>query len=135
MPSKILLYFKRNELLLNSIKIIIENELKYFDNNIQIDIFSSYQKIHFSKEEFTWQYSEEIHPCYVIAQNNIEQIIFCKTGFGLDFPWGVVKNGESDLGMDSQWNAYLYEAFISSSLFNADVPSNFELMGPGERKI
>jgi hypothetical protein len=82
-----------------------------------------------------WIYGKESHKCWIVATDSREQIVFCQTGFGPDFPWSCQNLGESRLGMDSQWCAYLYEAFAPSKMWNGPIPDDFMLMGPGERHV
>jgi hypothetical protein len=81
-----------------------------------------------------WIYGKEPHHCWIIASNSEHQIVYCETGFGPEFPWSCQMLGEACLGMDGQWCAYLYEAFVTSRLWKGQVPTDFILMGPGERQ-
>ena len=80
-----------------------------------------------------WQYGSETHKGVIIAESERDKIVYCETGFGPSFPWGVLEKAAQDLGQDSQWSAYLYEAFLISSLYLGLKPDLFELKGPGER--
>lgn len=111
---------------------LIEGELRYFETDEQRRAFHVSRISHFACSE-QWQYGAETHRCTVVASDGETQIVHCLTGFGPSFPWSVQRVGESDLGMDSQWFAYLYEAFICSTMWPHGVPEGFTHMGPGER--
>jgi len=111
---------------------LIANELAYFDSDEQRVAFSSFQ-IQPLQVTQTWQYSDETHICFVIARSKDLQIVYCPTGFGPSFPWSVQRLGTMDLGMDGEWQAYLYESFVGSRLWQGPTPADFMLMGPGER--
>ena len=111
---------------------IIEKELKFFESANQVEEIRNYL-IKPQSKLFNWQYGDETHEVYEIAKNDKEQIVYCETGFGPSFPWATISLNTNDLGQDGSWNAYLYEAFITSSLFSGSVPDNFELKGLGER--
>ena len=81
----------------------------------------------------TWIYGAETHSCWIVAEESNYQMVYCEAGFGPAFPWSTQPKGTSKPGMDGEWCAYLYEAFITSSLWNREIPGGFELMGPGER--
>lgn len=120
--------------MIHKIKEIIENELKYFEyddilhsiKNMLIDPYKIHKK---------WMYSHETHECWVVAEcsHETEHIVYCETGFGPSFPWGRQLKDDNDMGRDDVWFAYLYEAFVSSNLWNGTIPKDFELKGPGER--
>jgi hypothetical protein len=111
---------------------IITEQLQFFENEAQRQAFSSF-RIPALQVVQTWQYSDESHTCFILAKNDVEQIVYCSTGFGPSFPWSLQKLGEKNLGTDAQWNAYLYESFIRSTMWQGPRPINFMLMGPGER--
>jgi len=110
----------------------IERELPYFDSNAQREAFRMAQV---AQREYpqSWQFGCEQHRCTVIAADSQTQIVHCTTGFGPSFPWSVQKVGEKDLGLDSEWHAYLYEAFVCSTMWPQGAPNGFVRMGPGER--
>lgn len=67
-----------------------------------------------------WDYGEEGegYDYWVVAEapeKGIE-LAYYEQGFGPEFPWGFLFTDEDSLGMDSQWNWYLEEAFIRSGL-------------------
>jgi hypothetical protein len=110
----------------------IERELRYFDSDVQREAFGVARVAPYEYLE-SWQYSTEQHKCTVIAADGQTQIVYCATGFGPSFPWSIQKDGENDLGMDSEWYAYLYEAFVCSTMWHGGIPYGFVLMGPNER--
>ena len=81
-----------------------------------------------------WIYGKETHQCWIVASDSQHQIVYCRTGFGPDFPWSCQALGEDYLGMDGEWCAYLYEAFAPSKMWNGQIPEDFMLMGTGERE-
>jgi hypothetical protein len=114
------------------IRLLIVEQLRYFESEEQRTEFCSFL-VEPQHAEQHWAYGDESHACVVVAKNQHEQIVYCRTGFGPAFPWSLQPLGTADLGMDGQWNAYLYECFISSRMWSGQPPSNFELKGPGER--
>ena len=112
---------------------IIRKELDYFESVEQRKAFSSFRVAPIRVVQ-RWGYSDEEHECFIVARIGDEQIVYCSTGFGPSFPWSVQRQGESNLGMDSQWQAYLYESFVCSGMWPGRIPSDFMLMGPGERQ-
>ena len=84
-----------------------------------------------------WQYGPPYeHNCWIIAESPADDyfLVYCTTAFGPDFPWGLQRKSERNMGMDDVWYAYLYEAFIVSPLWTGEDPTGFTLMGPGERE-
>ncbi|WP_426687228.1 hypothetical protein [Rhodanobacter ginsengiterrae] len=112
---------------------LIEQELKYFGSDDQRRAFRAvYGSLSNCVE--SWQYGQEMHICTIVAADEKTQIVFCPTGFGPSFPWGVQRIGQTDLGMDDSWHAYLYEAFVCSTIWPHDPPTGFMQMGPSERR-
>jgi hypothetical protein len=111
---------------------LIRNELGYFDSAEHRNAFSSF-RIEPVQVTQRWQYGHETHDCFIVARSEEVQIVYCASGFGPSFPWSVQRPGELDLGMDSEWYAYLYECFICSDMWHGPKPAVFKLMGPGER--
>ena len=73
--------------------------------------------------EREWDYGRpgERYPYWVVAEAREQGIIlvYCEHGFGPSSPWGFLftdEPGVTSLGMDSQWDVYLDEAFITSGL-------------------
>jgi hypothetical protein len=118
---------------MQDLKKIIEEQLEFFETEGQRQAFLSFQ-VPVSEVVQTWGYGDESHTCFILAKNDAEQIVYCNTGFGPAFPWSVQRLGDTDLGTDAQWHAYLYEAFITSTIRQGSKPINFILMGPGERR-
>ena len=115
-----------------NIETIIERELPYFDSDAQRQAFLLVRvEPHVYSQR--WQYDARTHQCVVVAADSRTQIVYCVTGFGPSFPWSVQKCGAQDLGMDSGWHAYLYEAFVCSTMWHGGIPNGFAHMGPGER--
>jgi hypothetical protein len=112
---------------------IIQHELKFFPSD---EMRGAFLAVRVPPREITqrWIYGKESHCCWIIASDDEEQIVYCVTGFGPAFPWSSQRVGEVKLGMDSQWCAYLYEAFAPSRLWKGEIPDGFTLMGPGERE-
>jgi len=111
----------------------IERELLYFDSDAQRRAFQV-ARVEPRTYPQGWEYSAQIHQCAVVAADDRTQIVYCATGFGPAFPWSVQKVGEQNLGMDSEWLAYLYEAFVCSTMWHEGVPEGFMHMGPDERE-
>jgi len=113
---------------------LILEELRYFDSDEQRRAFLAARV---SPEElvqsWSWGNPDDTHTCIVIARDQRCQIVWCPTGFGPEFPWSVQKIGETDLGMDCDWDAYLYEAFVTSTLWQGGTPVGFMRMARGER--
>jgi hypothetical protein len=116
----------------SDVESLIDTQLQYFDSNAQRSAFSKVRVTPQLGAE-RWQYGAESHACFVVAKNDRVQLVFCATGFGPSFPWSVQKLGETDLGMDSEWHAYLYESFMVSGMWSGPLPATFVHMGPGER--
>jgi hypothetical protein len=115
---------KLNELLLE--------QLAYFESDEQRYAFGSFVVEPVPVEQ-RWSYGNQGHTCFVIARGEAEQIVYCPTGFGPAFPWSLQPLGAADLGTDGQWNAYLYESFVGSTMWPQGKPANLELCAPGER--
>lgn len=111
---------------------MIRDELEYFDSDEQRQAFLSF-RIEPVQVTQHWQYGDEAHTCFIVARSERFQIVYCASGFGRSFPWSYQRRGAIDLGMDSDWYAYLYEAFICSGLWTGPEPHDFMLTGPGER--
>jgi hypothetical protein len=111
---------------------LIKSELKYFESAEQRAAFDA-ARVGPSLCTEAWQYGPEKHTCTLVARDDKEQIVYCSTGFGPEFPWSVQFIGETDLGNDGEWYAYLYEAFVSSTMWPAGAPEGFMHMGRGER--
>jgi hypothetical protein len=118
---------------LENLETLIEAELHYFDSDEQRKTFRA-RRTAPRKVVQNWGYSAATHICHVIAEDERQQIVYCRSGFGRSFPWSSQRRGATDLGMDADWYAYLYECFVTSSLWPGDRPDNLELMGPGERQ-
>lgn len=83
------------------------------------------------REERDWDYgaSGVRYPYWVVAESVERGIILvhCSEGFGPEFPWGFLFTGapanaeRMTLGMDSQWNWYLEEAFVRSGLWRGRI--------------
>ncbi len=52
-----------------------------------------------------WDYSDEIHDCWIVAENSEIEILYCDTGFGLSFPWSYRPKSKeyNSLGTDGEW--------------------------------
>ncbi|HYH46459.1 MAG TPA: hypothetical protein VEG34_12310 [Thermoanaerobaculia bacterium] len=118
---------------LDDLEKLIAEELHYFDSDEQRQAFRS-RRIPLRLVVQDWGYSDAVHDCYVIAEDERQQIVYCRSGFGPSFPWSSQRRGAADLGMDADWCAYLYESFVTSSLWPGERPEDLELMGPGERE-
>ena len=111
---------------------LIRSELRYFESEAQQKEFLSLRILPIKVTQ-TWDYGPESHTVVIVAENEHEQIVYCETGFGPAFPWRTQLKGESKLGTDGAWCAYLYECFVSSSLWGRTIPEGFYLAGPSER--
>ena len=119
-------------MLIKDIETIIQDELRFFDSDEQRSAFQSFRVSPESTAQ-TWQYSDELHNCIVIASNGRDQIVYCATGFGPECAWSIQFPSDTDLGMDGQWYSYLYEAFFCSTMWTQGVPPGFCHMARGER--
>jgi hypothetical protein len=111
---------------------LIERELAVFASDAMKRVFRQASVTPYRVNE-KWIYGMELHECWVVAGDSERQIVYCETGFGPQFPWSAQPKGSNDLGMDGQWCAYLFEAFVPSGIWQGEVPDDFMLMGPGER--
>jgi len=118
---------------MHKLPISLEHELLFFDSDAQRQAFQL-ARVEPRVILQSWQYGAETHQCTIVATDGRSQIVYCATGFGPNFPWSVQKCGEQDLGMDSEWHAYLYEAFVCSTMWHGGIPPGFTHMGPGERR-
>lgn len=82
-------------------------------------------------EDGGWEYGSpgERYPYWVVAEEPLARVIlvYCEQGFGPEFPWGFLftnDDQEKTLGMDSQWNWYLEEAFIRAGLWAGETFRN-----------
>ena len=112
--------------------ILIAKEYAFFESSAQCSAFAR-SAVAPERVLQMWMYSAATHDCYIVARTPSKQIVYCETGFGPDFPWSVQPLGDSDLGMDGMWHAYLYECIVGTEIWPA-MPENFTLMGPGERR-
>ena len=119
-------------MLIGKLNEVVLAQLAYFESDAQRNAFRSFAVEPLPVEQ-QWSYGGQHHTCFVIARSAVEQVVFCATGFGPAFPWSLQPLGATDLGTDGQWNAYLYESFVGSTMWPPGRPSNFELCGPGER--
>lgn len=111
----------------------IQHELSFFDSDEQRETFPRL-RVPPRESIQSWQYGPESHRCTIVASDGETQMVFCPTGFGPSFPWSAQPVGEDDLGRDDFWNAYLYEAFVSSRLWPHGRPDGLIHMAPGERR-
>ena len=111
---------------------LIAHEYAFFENAAQRAAFAR-STVTPERVSQAWAYSASTHACYVVARTPSKQIVYCETGFGPDFPWSVQPLGETDLGVDGMWHAYLYECIVGTEIW-PQVPADFELMGPGTRQ-
>ena len=113
---------------------LILEELRYFDSEDQRRAFLAARTSPAEViQSWSWGAPDDRHTCIVIARDARCQIVWCPTGFGPSFPWSVQAIGETDLGMDCDWDAYLYEAFVSSTLWSGGLPEGFIRMVRGDR--
>jgi len=110
----------------------IEDELRYFNSDEERDAFLAV-RVPASQYVAPWQYGPEKHTCVVVASDGKQRIVYCRTGFGPEFSWSAQNIGWADIGMDSEWHAYLYEAFVCSSMWPFARPKGFVHMARGER--
>ena len=111
---------------------LIAKEYTFFENAAQRAAFAR-SSVTPERVLQAWAYSATTHECYVVARTSSKQIVYCATGFGPASPWSVQPVGETDLGMDGMWHAYLYECIVGTEIW-PPVPADFRLMGPGERQ-
>lgn len=79
-------------------------------------------------EDREWNYGAlgQRYSYWVVAEAPEHKtiLVYCDKGFGPEFPWGFLLTNEphpQTLGMDSQWNWYLEEAFVRSALWNGPI--------------
>jgi hypothetical protein len=86
------------------------------------------------KLSLAWDYGSEGErfDCWRVGQSPSGDILlmFCKDGFGPEFPWGFVFPESKSLGMDSQWHSGLEDAAICAGLLEA--PDGYQSPGPRE---
>lgn len=111
----------------------VDRELRHFESDAQRSAFHR-SRVKPRERVQTWAYSAESHICTVVASSGDTELIYGSTGFGPSFPWSLQHPGQTDLGRDGEWFAYLYEAFVNSSMWPPGPPQEFVLMGPGERE-
>jgi len=73
-----------------------------------------------------WDYGEPgtRYPCWSILAHQASNsgIAYCQSGFGPNYPWGLVALDEDGtIGMDSAWFASLIDAFLES-FASTDLP-------------
>lgn len=93
------------------------------------------------QEERDWDYGAEgeRYAYWAVAEAPARGVVlvYCERGFGPECPWGYLFTGEiefTSLGMDSQWNWYLEEAFIRSGLWEGELqPDEPWHMSPAQR--
>ncbi len=117
---------------LEKLNSIIGAQIQYFDSTEQWLAFQS-TRIQPVRVVQYWDYSEELHECFVVARSTDAQIVYCESGFGPSFPWSSQRIGEENMGMDAEWHAYLYESFISG-MWLGPKPIGFDFKGPGDRR-
>ena len=110
----------------------ISKEYTYFESAAQCAAFAR-STVAPERVLQSWAYSPDMHSCYIVARTASKQIVYCDTGFGPDFPWSVQPLGDTDLGRDGMWHAYLYECVVGTEIWPA-IPADLTLMGPGERQ-
>lgn len=79
----------------------------------------------------TWEYANpnESYPCWLVADFSPEQygLAYSEYGHGSHSPWGVVSLTRSFFGMDSEWFAFLEDAFIHSGIWKGLRPPGYEV--------
>jgi hypothetical protein len=73
-------------------------------------------------EHRPWSYGPpgQTHPCWIVVEDTKSQtaLAYCESGFGPQFPWGLLwtqGSGESqNMGMDCSWYPTLEGAFLES---------------------
>ena len=95
-------------------------------------------------EKREWDYGaiEEEYEYWVVAESDVlgVMLVYCDQGFGPDMPWGFLYTHDPEcatLGMDSQWNWYLEEAFARSGLWPGGIADDdpIHLSPYGDRLI
>ena len=95
-------------------------------------------------EKREWDYGtiEEEYEYWVVAESEVHGVVlvYCDQGFGPDMPWGFLFNHDPEfatLGMDSQWNWCLEEAFARSGLWLGGIADDDPIHLPpnGDRPI
>jgi hypothetical protein len=114
------------------LKSLIERELAVFPSDEMRIAFRAITTIPYPITK-RWIYGDDLHTCWVVAEDSDRQIVHCETGFGPEFPWSAQPRNSTNMGMDGEWCAYLFEAFAPSGMWKGEVPPDFMLMGPGER--
>jgi hypothetical protein len=111
----------------------IEHELSFFASDEQREAFRRFLVSPVQSIQ-SWQYGPQSHPCTIVASDGATQIVYCPTGFGPSFPWSAQRVGETDLGRDDYWDAYLYEAFVCSRLWPHGAPKGLIHLALGDRR-
>ena len=110
----------------------VRDQFRFFESEQQVAAFMAHEVPHYVVTQ-SWDYGDEMHACVVVAKTDDRCIVYCATGFGPSFPWSLQRLGQTQLGQDSEWCAYLYEAFVTSTMWPNGPPRGFMLCGPDER--
>ena len=83
-------------------------------------------------EQRPWDYGApgQTCPCWIVAEHEASNtgIVFCESGFGPSYPWGllVLQGPHLSMGMDSQWFLSLEEAFRNSMAWEGANPPGYQ---------
>jgi hypothetical protein len=94
------------------------------------------------REDREWDYGTpgERYPYWVVAES-VERgilLVYCEQGFGPGIPWGFLFTRDpknTTMGMDSQWNWYLEEAFVRSGLWPDGICDGDAILLPPEQRF
>jgi hypothetical protein len=82
---------------------------------------------HLVEREWAYGAPNQICVCWTVLEHRASNtgIAYCDTGFGPNFPWGLVflSGPRMSIGMDSAWYETLEEAVRESCFFDAQKSS------------
>jgi hypothetical protein len=117
-----------------NLEAVLLEELRYFDSDEQRQAFLAARTAPTPLTQ-SWSWGKPVeHTCIVVARDSLTQIVWCATGFGPESPWSSQAIGTTDMGMDCDWHSYLYEAFVTSTMWPEGAPDGFMHMARGERE-
>ena len=84
-----------------------------------------------ARVSLAWDYgqADDRFDCWHVGQSPDGRLllVYCKRGFGPDFPWGFVFADDGAMGMGSQWHSGLEDAAIAAGLLPA--PAGYKVPG------
>jgi len=84
-------------------------------------------------EQRPWDYGApgQTYPCWVVVEHEPSNtaVVFCESGFGPSYPWGLLflRGPHLSMGMDCQWYVSLEEAFRDSKAWEGENPPGYQV--------